>query len=501
MAYESLSEARAARDAAENGSLTEAEFEELLGHLQSDPSEYTATVMSALAGALESTPTRLETARPIVMAILRGTQSNTGTTLPTSIHQLALQTSVAFMQEPSLIDEQATALATKLIDADPLAGNIAGLILANGILNSDTSTELELETRAERVLTITQETLELIDYDELPPNLGHCLVSIKLLADRIDEPWFVEATVETVDVLLLLGYSEAPIRQHALNAISQMAKTAPEPLELFVTPLVTRLNPPGGTASAEATLPTAGPDVQASRAVRVGSALRALSYLAPAFPAQAALGVADGRALLVDDSDRIRLRAVQYLLKLHAVGAEDLSGDAAKLQTAIDETRKEGPWAGVIINSCAAVIEHGSVADIRFVDPLIETFLKHHTPGDDDLSGDDKLLAELGSAALLAEQIPTPAVVEYLTKRDFDEEATQLGAELTLIRGLLSSPACAQLLTNNRGYVYDLVIEHGEEVIDEGDYEVAAMEQLLGNLSKADSLEPEASNLLETLKQ
>ena len=100
MGYESLSDARAARDADENGSLTDAEFEELLQHLQSDPGEYTATVMSALAGALESTPARLDTARPIVMPILRGIRSNTETTLPTSIHQLALQTSVAFMQEP-----------------------------------------------------------------------------------------------------------------------------------------------------------------------------------------------------------------------------------------------------------------------------------------------------------------------------------------------------------------------------------------------------------------
>jgi hypothetical protein len=122
-----------------------------------------------------------------------------------------------------LIDEQATALATKLIDADPLAGNIAGLILANGVLNSDTSTELELETRAERVLTITQNTLDLIDYDEPPPNLGHCLVSIKLLTDRIDEPWFVEATVETVDVLLLPSVtldsmdSPAPGRQRSAS--------------------------------------------------------------------------------------------------------------------------------------------------------------------------------------------------------------------------------------------------------------------------------------------
>lgn len=501
MAYESLSDARAAKDAAENGSLTDAEFEELLEHLQSDPGEYTATVISALAAALESDPTRLDIARPIVMAILRGTQSNTGTTLPTNIHQLALQTSVALMQEPSLIDEQVTELATELIEADPLAGNIAGLILANGILNSDVSTDLALETHAERVLTITQEAVELIDYDELPPNLGHCLLSIKLVADRIDEPWFVEATVETVDVLLLLGYSEAPIRQHALKAISQMAKTAPEPLELFVTPLVTRLNPPGSTATGDATIPTAGPDGQASRAVRVGSALRALSYLASAFPTQAALGGTDGRALLTDGSDRIRLRAVQYLLNLHAAGAADLSGDAGKLQTAIEETRAEGPWTAVIINSCAAVIDNGSAADIRFVDPLVATFLDHYNPGEEDVSEDDDQLAELGSAALLAKRVPTPAVVEYLRNRDFDDEAAQLGAQLTLIRGLLSAPACAQLLTDNREYVHDLVLEHGEAVMEQGDQEVTAMKQLLETLSEGDSLEPAASKLLVTLKE
>lgn len=501
MAYESLSDARAARDAAEDGSLTDAEFDQLLEHLQSEPSEYTATVMGALARAIESSPTRLDPARPIVMAILRGTQSNTGTTLPTSIHQLALQTSMAFMQEPSLVDDEAAGLATELIDADPLAGNIAGLILANGILNSDALTELEFEAHAERVLTITQDALELIDYDDLPPNLGHCLLSLKLLADRIDEPWFVEATVETVDMLLLLGYSEAPIRQHALKAISQMAKTAPEPLELFVTPLVTRLNPPGRSASADMTLPTAGPDVQASRSIRIGSALRALSYLAPVFPAQAALGMEDGHTLLADDSDRIRLRALQYLLKLHVAGAADLSGDTAKLQTVIEETSAEGPWVAVIINSCAAIIENGSEPDIRFVDSLIATFLNYYKPGGEDSSADDNELAELGSAALLAKRIPTPAVVEYLRGREFDEEGAQLGAQLNLIQGLLSAPACAQVLTENRAYVHELVVEHGEEVIEEGDHEVAALEQLLITLTESDSLDPEATELLETLKQ
>ena len=70
-----------------------------------------------------------------------------------------------------------------------------------------------------------------------------------------------------------------------------------------------------------------------------------------------------------------------------------------------------------------------------------------------------------------------------------------------LIRGLLTSQACAQPLSDNRAYVYDLVIEHSEEVMEEGDHEVAAMEQLLVTLSEADSLAPEASELLETLNE
>ncbi|QLH83788.1 hypothetical protein [Halosimplex pelagicum] len=422
MAFDSLSEAVELRDRAKDGELTRDELERLLAHASEGADQYTSVTITAISYGIQTGPEEhFDRAKPLVFGLMEAVAEVEHDEIRAPFLHLANSLNMVGSERPEIVDDDYVSLVAALEDATGIEPAAISMVLSIPIIGETDRDYLTLD-RFANFCDICQQVLETVPYDELPGPLGLTTGALTRAAHHADNEAYVDEAVDRIDLLLLIGNPEPPLRTTGIDFLKRLADLNPEPLGLYVTALITRLDESGDpvTLRSDSVIQDMSGRLPET-ATRRGAAAQALVSLSEAHPEQCLPLVERLDQLLEDDSSTVQLSAVAIAVRLHQQLDE---------HSIIDPQAREEQFKDII--------ETTSDADKWFVittDVLKELFLSDDEDAQElavsvshslvavlETEREDRSESKTIMQLFVLAAIPTPPIVDYIANIDVSDE-------------------------------------------------------------------------------
>ncbi|SDK13904.1 hypothetical protein SAMN05216226_1234 [Halovenus aranensis] len=465
MTINSSSEVRELETKAEEGSLSENEFHRLLDHLQDDPDLYVDQTISAVAKAVRTGPEQyFDDAKPLLYNLMLATTETESSGVETITSTIANQVSLLAKKSPKIIDEEYRSTVEELNTSDRLQPSILSVVLSGPIVSETDETYLTHDLLCSYFDTC-QRVLETVPYDELPPYLGMILAAFDSFLGETDDEQVVDEAVDRIDLLLLLGYSEAPIRTLTLALFEQLAELNPESLELFVGSLITRLDETTNPADHRSDTPIQNMEARDSRHIspshRRAIACRSLKHLVDAHPDRCEPATTRIQRLLEDEDPEVRLSALGLAVRLYVVDVEGAvvpSDHKETIHEIIKTTSNQRGWFRAVTTSASELLTSNQKSDHKLASAMSQTLTEEYEEALSDLPDELKIL----SVMALAEELPTPPVIEDLL--DTEEELPDI-IEQALAESICTTPEARNLSESPPEQLREIIEYAGPDLV------------------------------------
>lgn len=481
MTIDSRSELTDLRDQAEDGELTREGLDRLLTHADESIDQYTSTTIVAVGHAIANNPEEhFERAKPLVFGLIEAVAEIDHDELRQPFLILGNSLSQAAQAQPDIVDDEYVDLVHQLEEATGLEPSLLPAILAMPIM-SETDREHVTSERYTDYCDTCQQVLETVPYDELPGPLGLICGALTLATDHADDDELVAEAADRIDLLLLIGHSEPPIRTVGLEFVERLANLNPEPLELYVTPLITRLSETTDAQSlrSDSVIQNMSPRLPSSASRREATA-KALASLAEPYPEHCRPIVERIPQLLQDDSVAVQLAIMEVAARLHSnleyEGEIISEGDADQFKRIIASASETDRWFSSVTRVVVELLFSESETDRELAIALSQTLVDELSSTPEGRS-DRKTTAQLTVLAT----IPTPPIVEYIQNTDLSDENVVM-VERSLVKIVCTDEFEKDILSYHGDALRSLIDSWASDLVEEDEIDQADVDQTLSQI-------------------
>jgi hypothetical protein len=358
MTIDSASEARNLREKARKGELTEQELDKLIEHVNESPQKYATSVVTAICLAVHTGPkSYFDKARHLLFSLLRATIDTDNPELNPIFLQVANAVVSVEVKHQEIIDEKYISLVEDMEDTDSLQANVQSACMAGPIMLDEDRDYITFD-RICQYFDICQDILYSTPRKKEHLFLITVLPLMKTAVKEIDSPEVVHEAVDRLDLIQLIGHSEPGVRTQSIELIEELARLNPEPLGLYVSPLITRLDEHTEQVQ-DRTDTSLGKE--ATPAERRAAASAALAWISDAHPNRCSPVADRFEKLLRDDELKVRIHTIDILSRLYEEGVEGV-GSPTEFENDIMEAVET-----------ASKQQESSISLLDFVQGLIES--------------------------------------------------------------------------------------------------------------------------------